>query len=148
LRCRIRTFAPLNGTTNGSIDPYHPVTGTAWVNITYVQVRWAWLAYLAVEIVLASCFLVSTVFSTHQLKLKVIKSSSMATLVALSGEARTLLGGVRANLPTSVFKFGAEHSPPVHFNGNEIVLIPPAAKAEGVNKRKGAGRVTVASVDA
>lgn len=40
-----------------------PLLGTAWREEVYVSVRWGWLAFLAVELVLAGAFILATIIA-------------------------------------------------------------------------------------
>ncbi len=71
-----------------------PVLGSAWTVQSFVQVRWGWVVYMAMEILLAAAFLVMTVLYTRRLKIRVLKSSLLATLLALDNEARSTVGGI------------------------------------------------------
>jgi len=70
------------------------VTGSAWGVETFVHVRWGWIGYMAAEIGLATVFLVMTVLYTRRLKMQVLKSSPLATLLALNDETRSTVGGI------------------------------------------------------
>ena len=70
------------------------VSGSAWASETFVSVRWGWIAYMAVEILLATLFLALTVVYTRRLKMHVLKSSPLATLLALNDETRLTVGGI------------------------------------------------------
>ncbi|KAK3328651.1 hypothetical protein B0T19DRAFT_462302 [Cercophora scortea] len=71
-----------------------PITGSAWANETFVSVRWGWIFYMASEIVAAALFLCLTVVATSQLDIKVLKSSPLATLLALNDKTRSTVGGI------------------------------------------------------
>lgn len=60
----------------------------------FVNVRWGWLGFLAMQLVLATAFIVFTTFATRKAAVPVLKSSSMATLLALDAEVRQNLGWV------------------------------------------------------
>ncbi|KAL8842161.1 MAG: hypothetical protein Q9176_002854 [Flavoplaca citrina] len=57
-----------------------PAYGTAWTNETYVHVRWAWLAFPATLILVASCFLLGVILETSYRDILVWKSSNIALL--------------------------------------------------------------------
>ena len=59
-----------------------------------MHVRWGWITYMASEILLAVVFLCLTVLYTRRLNMKVLKSSPLATLLALNDEARSTVGGI------------------------------------------------------
>ncbi len=71
-----------------------PVGGWAWAPETFVQVRWGWIFYMAFEILAAAMFLVLTVQYTQRLKIQVLKSSPLATLLALNDDTRSVVGGI------------------------------------------------------
>ena len=81
--------------TNGtrSINSF-AVQGSALVEETFVHVRWGWITYMGFEILLAIVFLCLTVAYTQRLNMKVLKSSPLATLLALNDEARSTVGGI------------------------------------------------------
>ncbi|KAK4213820.1 hypothetical protein QBC37DRAFT_482760 [Rhypophila decipiens] len=79
----------LNGLVLESIAVrHHDISGTAWVSTTVVEVRWAWLSFLAVEIVLVAVFLIWTVIETNKMGVKVWKNSTLATMLTLDEESR------------------------------------------------------------
>ena len=57
-----------------------PAYGTAWTNETYVHVRWAWLAFPATLILVASSFLLGVILETSYRDILVWKSSNIALL--------------------------------------------------------------------
>ncbi|KAL8675024.1 MAG: hypothetical protein Q9168_000619 [Polycauliona sp. 1 TL-2023] len=57
-----------------------PAYGTAWTNETYVHVRWAWLAFPATLILLASCFVLCVIWETSYRDILVWKSNNIALL--------------------------------------------------------------------
>lgn len=57
-----------------------PAYGTAWTSETYLHVRWAWLAFPATLILLASCFLLGVILETSYRDILVWKSSNIALL--------------------------------------------------------------------
>ncbi|KAL8999341.1 MAG: hypothetical protein Q9169_001767 [Polycauliona sp. 2 TL-2023] len=57
-----------------------PAYGTAWTSETYVHVRWAWLAFPASLILLASGFLLGVILETSYRDILVWKSSNIALL--------------------------------------------------------------------
>lgn len=82
------------------------VTGQAWKNEPYVDIAWGWISFLAVELLLATAFLILTLISQSSIRdgrgsgstgeryltFRDIKDSSLATLVALSDECRIAAG--------------------------------------------------------
>ena len=57
-----------------------PSHGTAWKGETYVHVRWAWLSFPIVVVILALLFLVGTIYETSRRDILVWKSSNLALL--------------------------------------------------------------------
>jgi hypothetical protein len=95
-----------------------PVVGKAWAEESFVRVRWGWITYMAAEILLAIVFLIVTIVYTRQLRMKVLKSSPLATLLALSDETRSTFGGITN--PRSVRKDA--RSLKVNMVGNEMAV--------------------------
>ena len=60
-----------------------------------VRVRWAWLALLAVQLVLVVVFLAGTAIATHRRRVQIIKNSTVATLFALHDGMKDGLGPAR-----------------------------------------------------
>src|SRR3569833_3361196 len=90
----MRTSIPwTNKATSERMNAFS-VTGSAWGVETFVHVRWGWIGYMAAEIGLATVFLVMTVLYTRRLKMQVLKSSPLATLLALTNETRSTVGGI------------------------------------------------------
>jgi hypothetical protein len=54
-------------------------------------VRWQWLACLIIQVALTAAFLVGVITQTAMMKVKVLKSSSLATLLAISAEDKAFL---------------------------------------------------------
>ena len=71
-----------------------PVQGVVLAETTFVQIRWAWLAYLLVELVLSSVFLVGIVVWTAVSKAENLGGSALVTLCALDEGTRRRLGHV------------------------------------------------------
>lgn len=71
-----------------------PLLGTAWREEVYVNVRWGWLAFLAVELVLAGAFILATIIATRALAVPVLKSSVLAALLAPDKEVQQSMGVV------------------------------------------------------
>ncbi|KAF6828957.1 hypothetical protein CPLU01_08187 [Colletotrichum plurivorum] len=72
------------------------VTGEARRDIPHVRVTWGWISLLAAEITMAALFLgLTIVYNTggRESKFRDAKGSSLATLVALSGDCRAAAGG-------------------------------------------------------
>lgn len=57
-----------------------PFQGTAWGSQTYVNVRWAWLAYPLTVLLISLISLALTIFHTSRFKVNVWKSSTLALL--------------------------------------------------------------------
>ncbi len=66
-------------------------SGKTFVRETYVQVRWPWLASLISQVALSAVFLVAVMVQTAVMEVKVIKSSSLATMFAISAEDKYYL---------------------------------------------------------
>jgi hypothetical protein len=78
------------------------VTGAVLAPESFVQVQWGWLAFLATQVALTTAFLMCLMVQTAVWKVRVLKSSALAPVVALSSDGRALLerqagvGGVEA----------------------------------------------------
>ncbi|KAH8881914.1 hypothetical protein GQ53DRAFT_598345, partial [Thozetella sp. PMI_491] len=72
--------------------PPSVVAGTTLSPAQYVQVRWAWLGFLAIELFLSAVFLVGIMFATRVAGMQVLKDSSLATMCALDSATRCHLG--------------------------------------------------------
>ncbi|KAM7200834.1 Protein of unknown function (DUF3176) domain containing protein [Rhypophila sp. PSN 637] len=86
-------FQNITGSLNGLVLEsiavrHHDISGTAWVSTTVVEVRWAWLSFLAVEIVMVAVFLIWTVIETNKMGVKVWKNSTLAIMLTLDEESR------------------------------------------------------------
>ncbi|KAK5656056.1 hypothetical protein OQA88_5195 [Cercophora sp. LCS_1] len=68
--------------------------GTCWGEETFVQVRWGWLAFLGVEMLLSYLFLTATIHKTAKLGAPVLKSSELATLLASTPELCGAVGRI------------------------------------------------------
>ncbi|KAK3346557.1 hypothetical protein B0T25DRAFT_613123 [Lasiosphaeria hispida] len=75
-------------------DNNHTVAGTASETSMYVVIYWGWLAFLACQIILSAVFLAIVVVWTRRARVPVLKTSSLAAMAALDGQARMILGGV------------------------------------------------------
>jgi hypothetical protein len=69
------------------------IWGQAWETTVFARVQWGWLGLLAGEIGMAIAFFCYTVYATHQMGVKPLKSSSMATLLALDAQSRVAVEG-------------------------------------------------------
>ncbi|KAE9378301.1 hypothetical protein N431DRAFT_500971 [Stipitochalara longipes BDJ] len=68
------------------------IEGTEYYLQTYLLVRWDWLIFPVLLIVLALILLIATIIQSKRRRTGVWKASSLATLSALGGEAKSLLG--------------------------------------------------------
>ncbi|KAF6844260.1 hypothetical protein CMUS01_01315 [Colletotrichum musicola] len=78
------------------VDGVFNVTGTASRDIPDVRIKWPWVSLLAVEIAVAALFLALTIAEQaggQGSRFRDLKSSSLATLVALSADCRAAAGG-------------------------------------------------------
>jgi hypothetical protein len=57
----------------------------------YVHIRWAWLTFLAIQVILAISFLLGIMVQTAVWDVKVLKGSIMAPLFALSAHDKAYL---------------------------------------------------------
>jgi len=60
----------------------------------YVQIRWVWLVFLCLELLLSTLFLVGTIVVTKRSRMQIIKCSSLATMCALDEPTRRRLGDI------------------------------------------------------
>ena len=70
------------------------VSGTVFTPQAFVRIHWAWMAMLAVQLLLTTMFLAATIAETYASRMQVIKSSSLATLCALDRTTRRRVGGL------------------------------------------------------
>ncbi|KAK4043715.1 hypothetical protein C8A01DRAFT_32244 [Parachaetomium inaequale] len=66
-------------------------SGTVLSTETYVHIRWAWLTFLAIQIVLSVSFLVGIMVQTAVWNVKILKGSSTAALLAISADDKAYL---------------------------------------------------------
>jgi hypothetical protein len=67
-----------------------PVVGEVLGPVVFVRVDWAWMSFLASQIVLSMVFLLAVIVQTAGLGVDVVKSSELASLFALdSGELQS-----------------------------------------------------------
>lgn len=59
-----------------------------------MNVRWWWLAFLGGELILSCVFLAITIISTRRLQAPLLKSSSVAALLATSDSVQEVLGSL------------------------------------------------------
>jgi len=71
-----------------------PVNGTVLAEMSFVKIRWAWLAYLLAELALSSLFLMGIIAWTKFSKAETLGGSSLATLCALDEPTRQRLGSL------------------------------------------------------
>lgn len=71
-----------------------PVNGTVLTPTTFVVIRWQWLSYLLVEVLLSSLFLITVVSWTAISKAGCLKTSTLAALCALDEPTRRSLGHI------------------------------------------------------
>lgn len=71
-----------------------PVTGKSYSLRPYVSVRWAWLTLPALLVLLSLVVLLSTIIQTRQRKVKIWKTSAVATLRGLGTGLHGELGGL------------------------------------------------------
>ncbi|KAF2010318.1 hypothetical protein BU24DRAFT_427444 [Aaosphaeria arxii CBS 175.79] len=70
--------------------------GTAWREQAFVRVQWGWIAGPMTLAILSLLFVAITVVQSSRHRQEVWKSSSLATLLALSDEIHSHIGGVRS----------------------------------------------------
>ena len=70
------------------------VNGTVFDFETFVYVRWGWIIFLAAHVFLGTLFFIYTIVLTAINKDLVLKSSALATLVALDSAGRHITGGL------------------------------------------------------
>ncbi|KAK0725177.1 hypothetical protein B0H67DRAFT_123211 [Lasiosphaeris hirsuta] len=86
--------ASSGATSPANNDNNRAVTGTAYKPSLFVAVQWGWLAFLASQIVLSAIFLAAIILWTRRERVPVLKTSALAAMAALDGQARMILGGV------------------------------------------------------
>ncbi|KAH8898626.1 hypothetical protein GQ53DRAFT_816859 [Thozetella sp. PMI_491] len=67
---------------------FYNISGAALGLETFVFVSWGWLAFLGTQLFLATLVLIMTILDTEKSQTKVLKSSAIATLVALDNDSR------------------------------------------------------------
>lgn len=60
--------------------------GTVFITETFVCVKWAWLACVAAQIMMSVIFVVGVMIQTSIWKVKVVKSSALATMLAFNAD--------------------------------------------------------------
>lgn len=78
-------------------DHNTPVMGDAWINETYIEVHHAWLTLPIAIVILSLVLLLATMIQSHQQKLKIWKSESLATLQCLSNDTKSHTGCLASN---------------------------------------------------
>ncbi|KAE9366582.1 hypothetical protein N431DRAFT_548413 [Stipitochalara longipes BDJ] len=74
-----------------------PTLGTAYILQSYVKIKWEWLILLAVLEALSMIFLAATMVTTMKEKVAILKSSSLATMCALSEENKNYIVAIRSS---------------------------------------------------
>ncbi|KAH7316913.1 hypothetical protein B0I35DRAFT_512755 [Stachybotrys elegans] len=102
-----RNILGLTGNIADSMTAYmrstgrQQIQGEAFFPVTILRVRWEWLTFLAVQLVLTVVFLVSVIINTERMGVDIVKSSNMAELFALHiGEAEDSVktGGISSSV--------------------------------------------------
>ena len=68
--------------------------GTSWISEPFVHIKWGFLVFLGVQLVIACLFLAITIFVAHRRRAPIIKSSALATMLVSSQEIRSAMGTV------------------------------------------------------
>lgn len=71
--------------------------GYAWINEPYIMIHRAWLTLPIANVILSLVLLLATMIRSHQQKVKIWKSASLATLQCLSSETRSHVGGLASS---------------------------------------------------
>jgi hypothetical protein len=66
-------------------------TGTVLTSESYVHIQWAWLTFLAIQVVLAVSFLIGIMVQTAVWNVKILKGSPTAALLAISADDKAYL---------------------------------------------------------
>jgi len=121
----VRASRPFAGPSKAGANSFE-VAGEVLASVTFVSVRWEWLALLAGQLVLSFAFLAATVVQTAQLGVPVLKSSALAMMLALDGKTRDTAGGMEG---VAVMKARAAlvH---VRLEGRDVVLAEGATAPE------------------
>ncbi|KAL2204501.1 hypothetical protein CC79DRAFT_1325230 [Sarocladium strictum] len=82
------------GMVNVFRDYGEVVQGAALSPVVFIKVRWAWLSYLAAQILLTIVFLVAVIVRSALLGIDVVKSSAMATLFAMEQSSDSEQDGI------------------------------------------------------
>ena len=70
------------------------MNGTALEKETFVAIRWGWAAFLAVQMVVSYAFLAVTMYRTSRMRVPVLKSSELATLLSPTDQLREAVGSL------------------------------------------------------
>ena len=73
-----------------------PALGTAFISQSYVKIKWEWLIFLSVVEVLSIIFLAAIIIETKKEKMAILKSSSLASMCALSEESKNYIGAIKS----------------------------------------------------
>jgi hypothetical protein len=97
------------------------VRGEAFFPEMILRVRWEWLTFLAVQLVLTIAFLVAVIIHTERMGMNIVKSSNMAELFALqhdyTEEALKIRGisvSVDGKTAAELFREGQEWKMKIH----------------------------------
>lgn len=66
-------------------------TGVVLATESHVHIRWAWLSFLAIQVVLSVSFLLGIMIQTAVWKVQILKGSPTAALLAISAEDKAYL---------------------------------------------------------
>lgn len=58
---------------------------------TVIEIRWAWLSLLVIQIVLAALFVASVAIQAVYMQVRVLKNSALATMLAISAADKAAL---------------------------------------------------------
>ncbi|KAI1493238.1 hypothetical protein F5X96DRAFT_667016 [Biscogniauxia mediterranea] len=78
---------------SGALSNSYLVQGTYWQSESYVQIRRAWLAVVASQVVVGIFLLAFTMYSMTKIDIMALKNSPLAVLAALSSQTRAEFGG-------------------------------------------------------
>ena len=81
-----------SGSVRSRNETGNPAKGSTRTEITFVHVHWEWITLLIVLVACSLAFLVAVMVKSKILKVAVLKSSSIATLLALGPVARSEIG--------------------------------------------------------
>ncbi|KAK1760218.1 hypothetical protein QBC47DRAFT_396218 [Echria macrotheca] len=72
------------------------VTGTTLTHSTIIAVTWPWLSFIVAEVVGVALFLTIVAIQTRRADIPVLKTDTLATMLALDGDVRKVLGAAVA----------------------------------------------------